>query len=1097
MKIKRLTDDTLVARALAWLARAVFRHRGLFFYPQLGLFVLCILVTVKYPGIQFDTRRDNLVGAKKKYHQNFLGFKKEFPTQDDLVVVVESENTEKNRQFVERLGVKLEAETNLFHDVFYKGDLKMLGNKALLFVPEADLRDLKQTLKDYRPFLEQFTRTTNLASLFGMINAQFRTARRERSAETDSLIQALPALERIVAQARDSLRRPGTPPAPGITALFGGGPFAILSGTPFALPGFGSTNVVVRFAPGSAASFSNVVVFTSDGGNSINAVLGVGAEMPSASLTGSPTNGTWPPSVSFTDSSTGTSTNRFWDFGESTTTNAAGAGVTRTYGRVGTNTLAGTGVTAAQLAVSPASLNFGTVAVGSNAVASFNVTNRGGTALTNCTAAISGGQEAEQQMYITFTNGRIFLVTAQAPREALNDAAVERLRVLMEETKREVPGVNADLTGEPVLEHDEMEQSKKDTTLASVVSLVLCALIFIYGYQETGRPVKATLCLLVGLAYTLAFATLTIGHLNILTITFVPILIGLAIDYGVHLISRYEEELRHGKSEEAALTKAMVFTGQGIFTGAFTTAGAFLAMIFTNFKGIQEMGVICGGGLLICFVPMMTLLPILLLRGRQNVLDHELGDPAYQRARIENFWLQRPVWVAAVTLLLCVLAATQVHKVYFDYDLLNMQSEGLPAVEYEKKLIDSTPKSVLYAAVIVSNLPQAIAWEEQITNLPAVSSVESMTRFLTEDQSRKLALVGGIKKEVSGICFAEPDPKPVDLSGLSGTLYSFYGYLGAAAKEVQEDDPALHKQFVSLRQAVEGLRKELLQGGPAQRQTNALKLAEFQRALFADVRDTFQALQTQDNRAPLSVADLPAALRDRFVGVTGKYLLMVYPKEDVWQRANQKEFIRELRTVDRNVTGTPVQLYEYTGLLKDSYQQAAWYSLAAIALLVLFHFRSLACVVLALVPVGIGSLWLAGLMGLRHVPLNPANIMTLPLVIGIGVTNGIHILNRFAEEQTPSILARSTGKAVLVSGLTTIAGFGSLILGKHRGIESLGYVMATGLATCMIAGLTFLPAVLNLLTRRQPERKATQCRQCMIDTGSGGTEVKTSSTRTE
>src|SRR3989440_4905177 len=128
-----------------------------------------------------------------------------------------------------------------------------------------------------------------------------------------------------------------------------------------------------------------------------------------------------------------------------------------------------------------------------------------------------------------------------------------------------------------------MHQSQRDTTVASFASLIICALIFIYGYQETGRPVKATLCLIVGLGYTLAFATLTIGHLNLLTITFVPILIGLAIDYGVHLISRYEEELRRGKSEEAALTKAMVFTGQGIFTGAFTTAGAFFAMAFTDF----------------------------------------------------------------------------------------------------------------------------------------------------------------------------------------------------------------------------------------------------------------------------------------------------------------------------------------------------------------------------------------------------------------------------------------------------------------------------------------------------------------------------------
>ena len=156
-------------------------------------------------------------------------------------------------------------------------------------------------------------------------------------------------------------------------------------------------------------------------------------------------------------------------------------------------------------------------------------------------------------MYITFANGRIYLVTAQAPTEDLNDAAVVRMRQLVAETQIEVPGLNVGLTGEPVLELDEMAQSQKDTTVASVVSLVLCALIFIYGYQETGRPVKATLCLIVGLGYTLAFATLAIGHLNILTITFVPILIGLAIDYGVHLISRYEEELRRGRSEEAAL----------------------------------------------------------------------------------------------------------------------------------------------------------------------------------------------------------------------------------------------------------------------------------------------------------------------------------------------------------------------------------------------------------------------------------------------------------------------------------------------------------------------------------------------------------------
>src|SRR5208283_726362 len=145
MKIRPLSTDNLIARSLNALASAVVRHRRLFLYPQLALFVVSLLVTVRYPGIAFDTSRNDLVGANKKYHQNFLRFKKEFPTQDDLVVVVESEDAEKNRQFVERLGARLEAETNLFKDVFYKGDLKMLGSKALLFVPESDLIELKKT----------------------------------------------------------------------------------------------------------------------------------------------------------------------------------------------------------------------------------------------------------------------------------------------------------------------------------------------------------------------------------------------------------------------------------------------------------------------------------------------------------------------------------------------------------------------------------------------------------------------------------------------------------------------------------------------------------------------------------------------------------------------------------------------------------------------------------------------------------------------------------------------------------------------------------------------------------------------------------------
>jgi hypothetical protein len=876
-----------------------------------------VLYTIGF--LKADMNRDNLVGPNQKYHQNYLRLQQEFPQQGDLVVVVESDNIEKSRQFVERIAAKMQEETNLFLDVFYAQNPMIMGSKGLLYASETNLVEMKTMLQAARPFARQFTQTTNLVSFFEQINTAFRTAPREANADTDSLIKSLPALTRIVTQATDSLQRPGTPPSPNVIALF----------------------------------------------------------------------------------------------------DTSGSGV-----------------------------------------------------LSN---------------YITFANGRIFLVTTHSPdaktngptvnqqrqrgrqtQDEVDGYVIDRLRQLVKQTQAEVPGLNVGITGEPVLDYDEMTQSKKDITLASIVSLILCALIFIYGYNEIGRPVKATICLVIGLGYTLAFTTLTIGHLNILTITFVPMLIGLGIDYGVHLITRYEEELRHGKTAEAALTKAMVFTGQGIFTGALTTAGAFLAMAFTHFKGIQEMGIICGGGLLLCFIPMMTMLPAMLLRGKQNVIDHQVTEDA-TRARIENIWLQRPVLVMGITAGLCVAAVLGARKVYFDYNLIKMQSPSLPSVMFEQKLLESADKSLLYGAVIADSLTNAVELADKIRKLPTVADIEPpfYGDFLA-DQNEKLELVGQIKQEIASLQFNPPDTRPVDVFELSRTLYGLYGYLGNALEEVGNSDPDLTRQLVALREAIEDLRKTMLRGDTPALAEHADKLAQFQRALFADLIETFQVLQQQDNRAPLQVEDLPPALRDRFVGVTGELLLQVYPRDDVWQRDKQEKFVTELRKVDPNVTGTPVQLYEYETLLKDSYVQAAWYSLAAIALMVFFHFRSLGAVILSLLPVGIGTLWLVGLMGWFGIPINLANIMTLPLVIGIGVTNGVHILNRFAEERTPGLLARSTGKAVLVSGLTAIAGFGSLILAKHRGIYSLGCVMATGIATCMIAGLTFLPALLNLLGRWRP-----------------------------
>jgi hopanoid biosynthesis associated RND transporter like protein HpnN len=893
-------SDTFFARALRVLARAVCQHRAWFVLPQILLFGLCVFYTVM--RLQFDMDRDDLVGSDKKYHQVYMKYHKEFPGEDEFAVVVESENGDLNRQFVERLAAKLQPETNLFTDIFYKGDMASLGRKALLFAPESDLKDMRTMLESYRPFIDEFTQATNLESFFDLINRQFRTAKREESAENNALLGAIPAMQRIVDEASFSLSHAGTPVSPGVDALFG------------------------------------------------------------------------------------------------------------------------------------------------------------------------SGEEAQERMYLTFASNRIYLVTARARNADLIPDAVRRMRQLIHDTEMEVPGLNVGLTGEPVLDFDEMLQSQRDSMLASVVSLVLCSFIFIYAYRETGRPLKAVACLVIGLGYTMGFTTLVIGHLNILTITFAPILIGLAIDFGIHFITRYEEETRNRLTPVEAVEKAMVFTGQGIVTGALTTAFAFLAMGLTDFKGIQEMGIISGGGLVLCLIPMMTMLPVLLMHGSQNAIDHKVGMAADKRERIENLWLEHPWPVIGIALGLCALSATQFPKLYFDYNLLHMQSRGLPSVVFEKKLLYSG-QSVLYAAIVADSLEQAHHYEEIVSNLPTVANVDGSDKgdpifeILTGDQSVKLQMVEGIKKEVSGFHFNVPDTGPVDLTALSSTLYSTMGYLGLAIEEVPKDRAELAQQLKSLRRAISDFRVKLLSGNPA----IPGRLQAYQEALLDDIRETFKGIKTQDTTGPLRPEDLPPTLRARFVGITGKYRVLVFPKGDVWNHDVQRQFISELRTAldgdsDR-VTGTPVQLYEYTTLLKESYQQAALYALGAIALMVFIHFRSVLCVVLSLLPVAIGTIWTLGVMSVLGIPFNPANIMTLPLVIGIGVTNGIHILNRVAEEHKAGILSKSTGKAVLVSGLTALSGFGSLTLGKHQGIQSLGLVMSIGIAACMVAGLTFLPAVLSVLGR--------------------------------
>lgn len=894
-------SNSAFSKALRRLAQAVCRRRAWFVYPQLGLAVLCLLYTAR--SLKLDMNRDDLLSPNSKYQKVYLALEKEFPGEgNDLAVAVESDEPGRNRQFIERLAMKIKPDTNLFSDIFYKGDPTTLGPKGLLLASTNDLAGMRDALHAVRPLLAQFAQATNLNSLIALINEQFRQAAFSGSKAGANLTNAIPFLDAIVNQATADMQQPGKPPPPELSAFF------------------------------------------------------------------------------------------------------------------------------------------------------------------------SGGEDAERQIYTTLDHGHTFLLAARPLNTAVTPAAIARLRRCIQETETEEPGVNVGLTGGSVLNYDEMEQAQRDTTRSSIVAFLICAAIFIVAYRQLRRPLKAACCLLIGLGYALGFATLTIGHLNILTITFAPMLIGLGIDFGIHFISRYEEETRRRRGETEAVERSMAFTGQGIVTGGLTTGAAFLAMAFTDFKGVQEMGIIAGGGLLLCLIPMMTTLPVFLMHGRENQRDYERGPGGQRRLRMELFWFRHPIRVLLAALCLTIPAGLALRHLTFDYDLLDLQNPRLASVQYEKKLIQSAGSSSLYGAVVADSATQAADYAGRLRKLPAVSEVRSAAGFMAGDQQKKVALVKAIKSELAGIQFAPVDRGPVNLDALGATTWYLNGYLGIAAQFAQSQAPAIARQLSGLRADLLRLRVVMRSGhGEA-----AEKLAEYQQGLFESFRDMISALQNEDTTGPLRAEDLPAPVRDRFIGRTGKYLLEVYSKQNLWRHENQKAFIDQLESVipSSHVTGDPVQLYEYTTLLKNSYEQAALYAFAAIVIMVLIHFRSLLWLALALLPVAIGAVWLVGFMSVAHLSFNPANIMTLPLALGVGVTNGIQMLNRFAEEGAASILTKSTGKAVLVSGLTAIAGFGSLILAGDRGIRSLGAVMSVGIASCMIAALTILPAILSLLTRRQERRRA-------------------------
>jgi hypothetical protein len=620
------------------------------------------------------------------------------------------------------------------------------------------------------------------------------------------------------------------------------------------------------------------------------------------------------------------------------------------------------------------------------------------------------------------------------------------------------------------------------------------------------------------MAWSFGYTTLAIGHLNILSVAFAAILMGLGIDFAIHVLSRYLELRHEGMSLKAALVETSASTGVSIVTGAVTTSLAFFCATLTEFLGVAELGIIAGGGILLFVIASFTVLPTMLVVADRWTEPRKLPIPF--QGNLLRMLTSRHPWLVLGT---CIAGGVLIGvgsfdwsgswptpRLAYDHNLLNLQAKGLESVAAQKRIFEASQHSLLYAISLADSAEEVRTLKERFAALPTVHRVEELaSRLPPYPPSETKLLVQGYHALLAHLPGEPPAPKPADHLAVGTALEEFYEVMRVrtdpVSQRIAENLDRLLDSFSNLSSFAAQLRF----------------LGEFEYRMSYALLAQLQALEAASNPEPVDVDDLPAELRARFVSPDGKWLLQIFPKDQVWDMEPLEKFVNDVRSVDPDVTGTPLQNYEAARQIKESYEICAIYALLVILAVLLLDFLDkrhvpwvflppLAVVLavaailqakglsgylmpmvagytaavfviaflldhtsvwdtcMAIAPPALGLALTLGLLGICHVPLNPANLIILPLILGIGVDNGVHVMHDFHSKPNQIYtLSASTMNAIVLCSSTTMVGFGSMMIADHQGLYSLGIVLTIGVASCLAVALVGLPAVLAILSRRQ------------------------------
>jgi len=673
---------------------------------------------------------------------------------------------------------------------------------------------------------------------------------------------------------------------------------------------------------------------------------------------------------------------------------------------------------------------------------------------------------------------RRLLLVRVYPRENRDSLAstyttVDAIRRAAKDAGKAFPEFRVGVTGRPALEADEMKTTDRDSHRSETIALIAVFVGLVVMLRSFWLALAAVLSLGVAIGWTFGWATLSIGDLNLLSLVFVIALIGIGMDYLVQVLTRYRQEAARSRRPQAVWLRVFIHIGPPITTACFGAAGAFLVSVFTDFRGAADLGVIAGGGLLLCLLAGYTVLPALLTLFPAR-LSPQPPPPLHAEAYDAGAATRRLIF-PAVWLLLLIAAIPYAMKAEFDPGLLDLQARNLPSVKLVRKL-------QTWSAVVLSKDVNVLRRaREALNNSATVDSTESiLTAYENYDWLKAR------ESQLPAIDWSPPDPvTPADLPRIAGAARALADHFDRPTTSPSTTTTSAIDLARSLRQFADRLTS-----APNPDQL-ASALSNWQTAFVAELH----RLMAQLHPGPLDISKLPRELRSHLVADDGTFALYIYPEEDLWNRQNLTNFVNDIETRLHNTPGVPdptgiaIDVYHTTGAVRESFIRATAYALALILVLVFLDLRSIAQTLLAVSVLALGLPMLAavmvllkslaekGLLGDQSVTQftwNFANFFGLPILIGAGHEYGVFMVHRYREAaRDPRRAWRGwdvSDRALLLCAYVTSSSFAFFwALGHHEGLRSLGMVMALGTACIYLVSLLVLRPILRWRLARIPK----------------------------